>query len=306
MTGSTRITRWVALAALALLSAAGGCTGKFKWPGFGRRSNSGDGNGATAAGTRRSGDANASDPTDAARVKVGEAEKDSFSVLLMVFRDPGSHVRDAKYYQDMLRKKAKWKDLFILHKTGHSELYWGRYATIAEAAKPLAKAKAYRPPNGQPIFAQAFIVPLSKPDIGPPAHNLKNAQAAYSLLWAVFKDVPELKYYGRRKRAVQQCEALRKSGYEAYFHHGPAVSNVTIGTFRADSVRIIWTETGAQLEILDPKIRALQQKFTWLLLNGNSVSFLRTDPRTKKTIAKEMRRTYLIRIPGYESNDVLP
>ena len=124
---------------------------------------------------------------------------------------------------------------------------------------------------------------------------------------------------------MRACEALRKKGYEAYFHHGAAVSNVTIGTFEPDSIRVIWTETGAQLEILEPKIRALQQQFTWLLLNGNTISFIRRDPRTNRVgsretrwrysrylcprhwlASRETRRTYLIRIPGYEGSDVLP
>jgi hypothetical protein len=233
-------------------------------------------------------------------------EEDSYSVLLMVFRDPATHVKDATDFQERLAKHAKWKGLFVLHKLGHSELYWGRYPTVDAAAKNLTAAKAYRPPSGQPIFAQAITVPLPKPDIGPPEHNLKNAKGAYSLLVAVFKDVPEIKYYNRRQKAVQACEALRKEGYEAYFHHGPAVSDVTIGTFKPDSVRVVWRETGAQLEILDPQISRLQQRFEWLLMNGNTISFIRRDPRTGQAVSKERRRTYLVRIPGYEGSDVLP
>jgi len=299
----TRIPTRLLLATLTATLVAGGCNGDLKWPSW-RRGN-GNGNG-DAASTGNGNSVVVGAPGAAAHGSTDEPEDDSYSVLLKVFRDPASHVRDAKHYQEQLKKHARWKGLFVLHKVGHSELYWGRYATVEDARGNLGKAKAYRPPSGQPIFAQAITVPLPVPDIGPPEYNLKQAKGAYSLLVAVFKNVPEIKYYGRRKKAVQACEGLRKQGYEAYYHHGPAVSNVTIGTFRPDSVKVVWRETGAQLDILDPKIRQLQDRFTWLLMNGNTISFLQKDPRTGRAISRETRRTYLIRIPGYEGNDALP
>ena len=291
MYGSRGISKWLAAAAAAAVLTAG-CGQQPDWPGW------------TGRGRSEPGDSPA--PAGAGRNAGADAEGNSFAILLSVFRDPATHVEDAKLYQEKLEKEAKWKDLFIIHKAGHSELYWGRYPGIEAAEKNLAKAKAFRPPSRRPIFARAIIVPLAGPDIGPPQYNLKNAKGAYSLLVVVFKNVPERKYFGRKKRAVQTCEALRKKGYQAYFHHGAAVSNVTIGTFEPDAVRVVWTETGAQLEVLDPKIRALQQQFTWLLLNGNTISFIRRDPRTNRPVARETRRTYLIRIPGYEGRDALP
>jgi len=287
MGGRRGISRWLTLAAAAALLAAG-CDQDPNWVRWPGRS-----------------DTEPAD-ADASHGAAGGGEEDSFAILLSAFRDPATHVQDAKLYQERLQTEAKWKNVFIIHKTGHSDLYWGRYPSIEAAQKNLAKAKAFRPPSGRPIFAQAIIVPLAGPDIGPPEYNLKNAKGAYSLLVVVYKNVPERKYTGRKRRAVQTCEALRKKGYEAYFHHGAAVSNVTIGTFEPDSVRVIWTKTGAQLEVLDPEVRKLQEQFAWLLLNGNTVSFVRRDPRTNRPVARETRRTYLIRVPGYEGDDALP
>ena len=289
MARSAGISKWLA-AAVALLVA--GCQQMPDWPDWsGRRGAAATPQPASGGAAAGGGDASA-------------PEEGSFAILLTVFRDPVTHVKDAKFYKQRLETKAKWKRIFIIHKAGHSELYWGRYPTITAAQKNLAAAKAFRPPSGAVLFAQAIIVPLAGPDIGPPQFNLKNAKGAYSLLVAVFKNVPERKYYGRKKRAVQTCEALRTKGVEAYFHHGAAVSNVTVGTFEPDSVRVIWTETGAQLEILDAEIRTLQQQFARLLLNGNTLSFVRRDPRTNQPITSESRRTYLIRLPGFEGGDV--
>ena len=50
-----------------------------------------------------------------------------------------THVKDAKLYQERLQKEAKWKNVFIIHKAGRSELYWGRYPSIEAAQKNLAK-----------------------------------------------------------------------------------------------------------------------------------------------------------------------
>jgi len=269
--------RRLVVVALAALAAAGGCkpdSNGFTWPkpGIGKGLSKRDGNGDQERG---------------------------LSILLCVLRDPAGHVRDAKEYRKLLEADPGWKGLSVVHKTGHSELYWGRYATVDAAQSNLAKAKAFRTPAGVPLFAQAIVVPLQLDDIGPAEWNLKNAKGgAYSLLVAVFKDDPERKYTGRRRRAVELCEKLRQKEYEAYYHHGPAVSDVTIGTFKRGSVRVKWTPTGAQLDILDQHIEALQQQFPYLVLNGNTISFVTRDPRTRRIIGRETRRTYLIRIPG--------
>ncbi len=242
-------------------------------------------------------------PFSRARNGAGEVPElgpgeDAHTILLEILRDPATHVRDANYYREMLEKNAGWKGVFVIHKAGHSELFWGRYSSVGAAQENLGKAKAYRPPSGDPIFAKAIVVPLPGKDIGPAEWNLKNAKAAYSLLVAVFKDDPERKYVGRRRRAVELCEQLRKSHCEAYFHHGRTSSDVTVGAFPPQSIGIRRTRTGPQLDIRDPKIRLLQKQFPHLLLNGNTIADVRRDPRTGRIISRQIKTTYPVRIPG--------
>jgi len=232
------------------------------------------------------------------------ADEDAFTILLCILRDPATHVRDANHYRRMLIKDAGWKDLVVIHKVGHSVVMWGRYASVDDAQGNLAKARAYRPPSGQPLFAQALVVPYPCKDIGPAELNLKNVKAAYSLLVAVFKNDPEHNYVGRRKRAVELCQRLRKKGYEAYFHHGPAGSDVTIGAFGTNSVRARQTPSGTQFDILDPQIKALQRQFPHVLLNGNTIADITRDSRTGRITSKDVKETYLVRIPEGDSGYV--
>lgn len=225
------------------------------------------------------------------------ADEDAVTILLYIFRDPATHVQNAKYYREMVIKDTGWKGLVVMHKADHSTLLWGRYASVDGAQDNLAKARAYRPPSDQPLFAQAIVVPYPCKDIGPPELNLKNAKAAYSLLVAVFKNDPERKYVGRRQRAVQLCQKLREAGFEAYFHHGPAGSDVTIGAFAADAVSVRQTPAGAEYDILDAGIKSLQKQFPHLLLNGNTIADITRDPRTGRITSRDVKNTYLIRIP---------
>ena len=281
MYGSRGISKWLAAAAAAAVLTAG-CGQQPDWPGW------------TGRGRSEPGDSPA--PAGAGRNAGADAEGNSFAILLSVFRDPATHVEDAKLYQEKLEKEAKWKDLFIIHKAGHSELYWGRYLTPAEARKNLMTAKAHTTPAGTKPFARAMVMPLPGEDIGPPDWNLKNARGAYTYLVAVFKDDPERRYIGRKKFAVNYCQRLREGEYEGYFYHGVADSWVTIGTFGAEAVREEMTPAGRIVEILNARMKAIRDDFPHLAINGTGVNELAWDPVNRKMI-RIPQKTRPIRIP---------
>ena len=237
------------------------------------------------------------------------SEGDTYSILLAVLSNPVNHVRDADYYKRVLTEKLGWKDVFVVHKEGYSTVFWGHYRTWKEAQPNLRIAKAYRAANGSAVFAKAIIVPLPGKDIGPNEWNLKNVNASYSLLVAVFRDDPKRNYFGRKRFAVQYCRRLRKAGYEAYFYHSPVASHVTIGAFGPESISIKEGPKGKILEIKDPRIKALQHDFPYLAVNGAGMNEIVYDPKTRKEIRIPVK-TYLIRIPHGknrdQSNDTLP
>ncbi len=227
-------------------------------------------------------------------------QEDHYSILLSVHKDPASHVQDANYYKKVLTQKIGWRDIFIIHKGGHSEVFWGRYRTPKDAEANLKTAKKYRTANGIALFAKAIIVPLPGKETGPAKWNLNNVaeSAYYSLLIAVFRDDPQRNYVGRRRFAVDYCQRLRKGGYEAYFHHGPAISHVTIGAFGKKAVTVKKSPRGETMKINDPAIKSLQKDFEFLALNGRSVDEVIRDKRTGKRIRVARKKTYLIRVPG--------
>jgi len=235
--------------------------------------------------------------TDEAREARPVDDATGMTILLSTFRDPAAHVRDAQQFKQTLIGKTGWEDMFVVHKEGYSALFWGRYPSVDAAQDNLKTAKAYRSPAGARLFVQAIVVPLPGKDLGPPEWNLKNAEGAFTLLVAVFKDDPGRDYVGRRRRAVDACRGLREKGYEAYYHHGPAVSNVTLGAFDPGAVRLRKVDGKVKQEIRDPRIRELQREFPHLVLNGNTITDVQRDPRTGAVIGRRMRRTYVTGIP---------
>ena len=227
-------------------------------------------------------------------------QEDHYSILLSVHKDPAGHVQNANYYKKVLTEKVRWRGVFVIHKGGHSEVFWGRYRTPKAAEANLKTAKKYRTANGIALFAKAIVVPLPGKDTGPAKWNLNNVgeSAYYSLLVAVFRNDPQRNYVGRRRFAVDYCRQLRKGGYEAYFHHGPAVSHVTIGAFGSKAVTISKGPRGETMKINDPAIKPLQKDFEFLALNGRSVDEVVRDRRTGKQIRLARKKTYLIRVPG--------
>ncbi|MHC4717511.1 MAG: hypothetical protein ACYS5V_11110 [Planctomycetota bacterium] len=230
-----------------------------------------------------------------------ESEEDTYTVLLRVMSDPATHITDARYYEKALTEKLGWKDVFALHKDGHSEVYWGRYPTPAKARKGLEAAKAYRAKNGVAVFARAMIVPLPGKDIGPKEWNLTAAKGTHSVLVAIFRDDPAKNYYGRRRRAVEYCRRLREGGCEGYFWHGKVSSHVTIGTFTQRAFRVEPTDRGNRTVVVDPRVLQIQKDFPMLVINGWGENIITRDRRGQPR--RTPRKTYLIRIPRDDKGD---
>ncbi len=88
--------------------------------------------------------------------------------------------------------------------------------------------------SGQYYFLTARIVRVPTPDAGHPDWMLSKVDAVYSLQVAAFE--PTNEFWDFKLAAAEYCKELRKKGYEAYYHHGPGCSVVTVGAFGADAV----------------------------------------------------------------------
>ncbi len=205
------------------------------------------------------------------------------AILLAVLDHPQYHVQDAQYWKESAEEQTNWRGLFIIHEDGQSKLYWGEYASLNKARKRLAKARRFRTlpseesPNGDLVFGTAKIVPAPGIDMGPPEWMLANdtEDLRWTLVVAEFHSGPG--YKEPEKYAVEYCRQLREEGRQAFLHHTPAKSYVTLGNFPESSYQMTttrnttreWANRGMALPTIpDKRLRDLVRSYPELATNG--------------------------------------
>jgi len=198
---------------------------------------------------------------------AGGSGQANYTILLYVVGSQ-THNQDAETYKKIVEDSAGWKDLYIVHKAGWSELYRGRYATQAAAERDLAKARAYRSPVGAQPFVRAMIMPLPGENVGPPEWNMTRTHGLFTVVVAEFYDVPESGYVGRENFAVECCRMFREKGLEAYYYHGPVKSLVGIGSFPESSYPSVIVGGRYERVVRDSRITDILKQFPNLAVNG--------------------------------------
>jgi hypothetical protein len=221
------------------------------------------------------------------------------------------HVQQANRIKSDLIAGTGMKDWYVIHGDAESILYYGFYRTITDANDPGEMQRAQNDRRkidgmidkmGDQPFRGALFVGLDAPDPdAPPQWNLVNAEGAYSLQIAVYKDNPQ-----RKQAAVETVKAAREQGVEAYYYHGENASLVCIGAWPESAVRINDANSAAAntdpdqplmvlpqmkdeqlsqafeqsgeaanvkvvkptVEILDPTLRAEMEKYPYNAVNG--------------------------------------
>jgi len=236
----------------------------------------------------------------------GAGDDGGCTILLIAFQSP-RHNEEARFYKERLQQSG-WRDLIVVHKDNHSELFWGKYAIVEDGQEDLATAQRYTDQLGSRPFRHARLVALPGKDIGPVAWKLTQAKGAYTVVVGYYYDVPEEDYFGRRRKAVQQCMTLREDeGYEAYYHHGPARSYVTVGTFGPDALQTVRRDNVIRRVVADPDAKRIIREFRSLSDNGNSrvVYVNERIPGTNKARRRRVvERPYLVNIPRRTDDDL--
>ena len=236
---------------------------------------------------------------------IGGGEGDECTILLRTFQSP-QHNEDARFYRDQL-ERAGWEDMAVVHKDRHSELFWGKYATVEAGRGDLIKAQRYADNRGGRPFRHARLVALPGKDVGPPEWKLVKAKGTYTVVVGYYYDVPESDYRGRRRKAVEQCKILRDKKYEAYYHHGPANSYITVGTFGPEALKTIRAEDTVQRVIADIDVEKIMREFRELQENGNArvVYINQRVPGTNQARRKRVyERPYVVNIPRRTDDDL--
>jgi len=192
-------------------------------------------------------------------------------------------------------------------------LYYGRYRRIY--ADDPAKER-YEPNHlkdletirslrfeGQDVWP--FI--LATMDVLPTYHtshpewDLNNADGYWTLHVAVFYNTGGMQ--SRRYAAEEYCRILREQGEEAYFHHGPVRSSVYIGAFPFSAIADVQREDPLAggivrtITIVDPKLKAIQERFPHSLENGHRVYNITRDPQTGEVIRREPTPSFPVIMP---------
>ncbi len=174
----------------------------------------------------------------------------------------------------------------VLHDPdGFSRVYYGTYfrQTDPKTGKRPVPAELQRDrdlirhltgPGGESYFAGAKVVRLPLPDVGNPKWAIKNARGVYSLQIAAFEPTDD--FWDIKSGAAEYCAWLRGKGYEAYYHHGPACSIVTVGSF--DESAVIPAEKG--LPRYSHAVLKMQEDelLRYNLVNGAIVRARSADP----------------------------
>jgi hypothetical protein len=224
------------------------------------------------------------------------------------------HVQQADKLKKDLIAGTVMKDWYVVHDSAQSILYYGYYRTIDGAADPKEAARAQNDRKkiesmsdsmGNRPFLGALMVALDAPDpSAPPEWDLRNADGAYSLQIAAFKDSPD-----RKEAAVETVRKARQQGIEAYYYHGDSASLVCIGAWPESAVRVSdvnspqinndpeqpvmivpmtkdpelnqqFDQMGAEnnikvvkptVEIIDPTLRAAMEKYPYNAVNGMNI-----------------------------------
>jgi len=280
-----------------------------------------------------------------ARSSAAPAEADNpapprdaqFTIVCKVIPGPG-HVERAKQIKEELIKSTGMKIWYVSHDEQQSTLYYGYYRAVDDPKLRADRDRIAKLQDnlGTRPFADALPDSINAPDpTAPPEFNLANAKGFWSLQLAAYQGP------GRKEAAIEAVKEARKMGVEAYYHHGPNVSEICIGAWPEEALRkqefdggdgvdrtdqqrpllvlgpgaevpqavkeqysknLIDKETGRQvqvleqkIEILDPTLRAMMEKYPTHVLNGDEEFTQVRDPSGK--IVNVPKHSMIVPIP---------
>ena len=201
---------------------------------------------------------------------AGDEGSHRWGVLLERFAGPQHEARARSRSRQLASVFPGW-DLRVERDRDRTVLLLGSFAGLEDpsAQRALEEVKSLEVGGRRPYRGSFLVRPRIDPRGSNPSLSLVEAaarsggRAAYTLqveLWDA-EDVGE-----RMAAAEARAAELRARGEEAYFHHGPRFSVVTVELFGTGD----WDETVGRGS---PRLRAAQERFPYMLLNGQRYRF---------------------------------
>ena len=218
---------------------------------------------------------------------------------LAVFEGP-ERMPDGHEASVLARQAGRLQEIALVDADGVAVLYGGRFADAEDPAAEAARERVRRVEGpegsrfaGERPFRDARLVAIEGPGTGGTATapsdplDLRGHPGLYTLQVGFFDDAAKP---DRRTAAERWANRLRRDErVEAFYHHGPNRSLVTVGLFsRRDFVQ------EGQLEAYPPEARELQKRFPHNLGNGSTLLEKRRGSEGKGT----PQRSLLVKTPG--------
>ena len=190
------------------------------------------------------------------------------TVLLVEYRGPTAAAEAKGRAQELANLGIP--DVFVVQGSGLASLCAGHFDSLRSplANETLRRIRRIRDEQGQHPFDGVMLVPIPEPMPENP-WPLEKANGDFTLQVAVWENP------GRMPKAQAYAAELRRQGYEAYVHHGPRLSMVSIGAFGPeifDNPALVSpapTRPGQKMpepKIVDPKVNGLIAKFPFMRL----------------------------------------
>ncbi|MDP6636614.1 MAG: hypothetical protein QGG42_17080 [Phycisphaerae bacterium] len=222
-----------------------------------------------------------------------------YTILLHTFTGP-DHVRQSKLYRDKTKEMAGWSGLDVVHKDRNSELYWGEYRSIDDAAPNLKTARTWRVPNvNRPAFPFPKVVLRPGKEVGIPKYNLLNvSEGHWTVLVAIYVDDASQGFVGRerQKHALEYCDFLRKQGFEAYYHHVTGRSQITVGAFPENAV-VVETKPSLKPDMVIAKQVIRSEKMRKIMATREPpLCFLVVNDHTEYTKRRSVKTGKMVKV----------
>jgi len=241
-------------------------------------------------------------------------EEDVWAIRCITVQGPDRFQR-AENYATALKKVAGLKPelVQVVSEEDETAVFYGRYRRIDAG---LTGSARYEPEPRRDLdtirslrFEARDVWPfmLATMDVLPTYHSthpewdLNNINGYWSLHVAVFYNTDTM--HSRRYAAEEYCRILREQGEEAYFHHGPARSSVYIGAFPFEAVSEVQHEDALAgrlvktVTIVDPKMKAAQERFPISLENGHKMVNITRDHETGEVTKRDTTPSFPVIMP---------
>lgn len=202
--------------------------------------------------------------------KIGEGQGTSYKedgnwAILMDSFEGDDRQQKAQRLKKYLEKQTGVRDLWYHDMGDRTYLYRGRYdkPVVQEAMRDLRQTRLLFVDGWRPYRAVtiAQVGVSAKPES---ELDLRNYSGKYTLQIAFYN-----KEFGKnyQKKAEEYVNDLRKQKFEAYYYHGPRMTNVTVGLFTQEEAY-----TGQQVLMqFSPVVKELQKKFPHNMGNNETV-----------------------------------